>query len=683
MEPLSRLLSPQAIVVIGGGAWCAAVVAQCRQTGFTGPVWPVHPTRAEVAGVPAYASLADLPGVPDAAFVGVNRVATIEVVRALAEMGCGGAVCFAAGYAEASAELDDAATLQARLVAAAGPMRILGPNCYGFVNMLDGAALWPDRHGLSPVDSGVAVIGQSSNVLINLTMQRRGLPLACVVAVGNQAQSSMADLGRALLDDLRITALGLHIEGITDLAAFEALAEHARALGKPVVALKVGSSKQAQAAVVSHTASLVGSDAGARALLTRLGIAQVETPAELVETLKLCHLTGGLAGGTVASASCSGGEASLMADLGERAGLEFPPLTPVQAKALRAVLGPKVALANPLDYNTYIWGDEAALTDCFTALGLGEQALTCVVLDLPRADRFTAPDYDMVIHALAAALAATGRPMAAVSLLPEGLPEDICETLIAHGVVPLCGIREAVQAIAAAAVFGGETAETGPLARKVLLPGRDSAARLHGEAEAKALLCAAGLAVPRACRATSAQEAGQLAIEIGFPVVLKGEGVAHKTEAGAVALGLMSADAVEAAALAMRCDSYLIEEMVTDTVAELLVGITRDPAHGFVLTLGLGGILTELINDTVSLLIPSNRDDVRLALARLRTGALLSGYRGRKAADIEAVLDAVMILQGFAETHCTRLQELEINPLMCRPTGAVAADALIRMGDIT
>ncbi len=683
MEPLSRLLSPQAIVVIGGGAWCAAVIAQCRQTGFTGPVWPVHPTRAEVAGVPAYPSLADLPGVPDAAFVGVNREATIEVVRALANMGCGGAVCFAAGYAEASAELDDAATLQAQLVAAAGPMRILGPNCYGFVNMLDGAALWPDRHGLSHVDSGVAVIGQSSNVLINLTMQRRGLPLACVVAVGNQAQSSMADLGRALLDDPRITALGLHIEGITDLAAFEALAEHARALRKPVVALKVGSSKQAQAAVVSHTASLVGSDAGARALLARLGIAQVETPVELVETLKICHLTGGLPNGTVASASCSGGEASLMADLGERAGLEFPPLTPAQAKALRAVLGPKVALANPLDYNTYIWGDEAALTACFTALGQGDQALTCVVLDLPRPDRFTAPDYDMVIHALAAARVATGRPMAAVSLLSEGLSEEVCETLIANGVVPLCGIREAVQAIAAAAVFGGDTAKVGPLARKVLLPGPDSAVRLYGEAEAKALLSGAGLAVPRACRATSAQEAGQRAIEIGFPVVLKGEGVAHKTEAGAVALGLMSADAVEAAALAMRCDSYLVEEMVTDTVAELLVGITRDPAHGFVLTLGLGGILTELINDTVSLLIPSSRDEVRLALARLRTGALLGGYRGRKATDIEAVLDAVMILQGFAETHCTRLQELEINPLMCRPSGAVAADALIRMGDIT
>lgn len=684
---LARFLTPRAIVVIGGGTWCASVISQCRDSGFNGPVWPVHPSKAEIAGERAYASLADLPGVPDAAFIGVNRSLTVSVAAELSAMGCSGAVCFAAGFSEATAELADGAELQAQLVEAAGDMRVLGPNCYGMVNMLDGVALWPDRHGMTPLESGVAVVGQSSNVLINLTMQQRGLPLAAVVAAGNQAQTSMADLGVALLEDPRITALGLHIEGLSDIPSIEALAARARALGKPIVALKVGSSQQAQEAVVSHTASLVGSDAGARALLARLGIAQVDTPAELVEALKLLHVTGGLPSASVASASCSGGEASLMADIGERAGLHFPALDEGQKTALRAALGPRVALANPLDYNTYIWGDEAALQACFDGLANGAQALTLVILDLPRADRFTAPDYDQVLSAIEAT-AATGKRMAVLSLLPEGLPEAVSARLIAAGITPLCGMGEAAVAIRAAA-FVGAPGEASGEASPVLLPVQQpdqsgdpaTSPRLFAEAEAKPLLSAAGLRVPASARALSPDEAASEAARIGFPVVLKGEGVAHKTEAGAVVLGLGTTEAVAAAARAMPCDSFLVEEMVTGTVAELLIGVTRDPAHGFVLTMGLGGILTELIGDTTSVLIPATRAEIDKSLKSLRTGALLTGYRGRPSADLDAVLDTIMALQQFVTANAATLQELEINPLMCLPDGAVAADALIRMGD--
>lgn len=682
MEPLSRLFSPGAIVVIGGGTWCESVVRQCRDTGFAGPIWPVHPKKSEVGGLPAYPDLASLPGVPDAAFVGVNRDLTVQIVGELSAMGCGGAVCFAAGFSEAVSELSDGGELQARLVAAAGRMRVLGPNCYGIVNALDNLALWPDRHGLVPVDSGVAVIGQSSNVLINLTMQRRGLPLAAVVAAGNQAQTSMADLGIALLEDPRITALGLHIEGISDLPAFEGLAARAQELGKPIVALRVGSSQQAQAAAISHTASLTGSDAGARALLRRLGIAQVETPTELIETLKLLHVTGGLASARIASASCSGGEASLMADMGEVAGVAFPPLTDRQQTGLREVLGPKVALANPLDYNTYIWGDEAALTACFSALCSADLALGCVVLDYPRDDRFSAPDYDQVLRAAAAARVATGTPIALVSLLAEGLPEAVAAKALALGLVPLCGMGDALRAISVAASAGVSKSSVNRGPAPVLMPvnGQD-ATRVFGEAEAKALLANAGIRVPKSTRAACADSAGACAAEIGFPVVLKGEGIAHKTEAGAVVLNLASAEAVVQAAEKMPAQSFLVEEMIAGTLAELLVGVTRDPAHGFVLTLGLGGILTELIKDSVSVLIPATREEVRAALSGLRTGALLTGYRGRTAADVEAVLDTVMSLQDLVRAHADALHEIEINPLICRAEGAVAADALIRMGE--
>lgn len=682
MQPLSRFFSPRAIAVIGGGTWCESVVRQCRATGFTGPIWPVHPKRSDVGGLPAYPDLASLPATPDAAFIGVNRDLSVQIAGELSAMGCGGAVCFAAGFSEAVSELADGDELQTKLVEAAGEMRLLGPNCYGIVNALDGVALWPDRHGLSPCEKGVAVIGQSSNVLINLTMQRRGLPLATVVAAGNQAQTSMADLGIALLEDPRITALGLHIEGISDLPAFEALAAHAADLGKPIAALRVGASEQAQAAAVSHTASLTGSDAGARALLRRLGIAQVETPSELVETLKILHVTGGLRSARIASASCSGGEASLMADMGAISGVDYPPLDDAQKTGLRAVLGPKVALANPLDYNTYIWGNEDALTAAFTALcdTGADLGMGCVVVDYPRTDRFEAPDYDQVLRAVAKTQKATGTPMAMVSLLAEGLPEPVARQALELGIVPLCGMGDALRAIRASVLApNARNARPEPVTQPV---NGCSAPRIFSEAEAKALLSQAGIRVPRSLQADRAESAGSCATEIGFPVVLKGEGIAHKTEAGAVVLNLASSDEVTQAAAKMPATSFLVEEMITGTVAELIVGVTRDPAHGFVLTLGLGGILTELIRDTASVLIPASRDDIRATLQSLRTAPLLSGYRGRPGADIEAVIDTVMALQSLVQTHAGALHEIEINPLICRAAGAVAADALIRMEEV-
>ncbi|NOX74650.1 MAG: acetate--CoA ligase family protein, partial [Alphaproteobacteria bacterium] len=239
---LTRLFQPKSIAVIGGGAWCVSVIEQCLKSGFTGAIWPVHPSKPEIAGLKAYRTLADLPAPPDASFIGVNRTVTISIVRDLATMSAGGAVCFASGFQEAEAEDDQAADLQAQLLEAAGDMPILGPNCYGFINYLDGAILWPDQHGGQPQDKGVAIITQSSNIAINLTMQTRALPLAYIITAGNQAQTGMAEIGMHVLADPRVTALGLHIEGFGDLRAFERLAQMAAKLGKPIIALKVGKS---------------------------------------------------------------------------------------------------------------------------------------------------------------------------------------------------------------------------------------------------------------------------------------------------------------------------------------------------------------------------------------------------------------------------------------------------------
>ncbi|MGH1483550.1 MAG: acetate--CoA ligase family protein [Geminicoccales bacterium] len=677
MRSLDRLLRPSSIAVVGGGNWCANVIVECERIGFKGPIWPVHPSRDEIAGHRTFADVAQLPAAPDAAFIGVNREATIQVAQALSARGGGGAVCFASGFSEAVAELGDGGDLEDALVAAAGDMPILGPNCYGFINALDAVALWPDLHGAVPVERGVAIVTQSSNMALTMTMQCRGLPIAYTLTAGNQAQTGLAEIGIAALEDPRVTALGLHIEGIGDLRQFEALAATARRLGKSVVALKVGASEQAKAATISHTASLAGSDAGAETLLSRLGIGRVSSPAALLETLKLLHLSGPLLSRRIASLSCSGGEASLMADAGLAAGLEFPPLSETQMTALRTALGPKVALANPLDYHTYIWGDRNALTTCFAAMMAPDLAMVCIVLDFPRLDRCESEDWPIVVEAAADAKAASGVPTALVACLPETMPEAMAFEALRKGILPFSGLSEAMEAMSVAAGLGKMRAEPVP----VLLPDPVSAERLLlWEADAKAALSAFGLRIPRGSRAATSEAAADVAKNIGFPVVLKGEGIAHKTEEGAVVLGLASGKAVKAAADHMAVSSFLIEEMVADSVAELLVGVVRDPAHGFLLTLAAGGTLTEILDDGVTLLLPVNEEEVAVALRQLRIAPLLAGYRGAPAADINAIIAAVMALQHYVHDHAAEVIEIEINPLLCGPTWAIAADALIRLG---
>ena len=642
---------------------------------FAGEIWPVHPKAEEIAGLPAFASVADLPEAPDACFIGVNRHATVDIVAQLAARGAGGAVCFASGFLEAQAEDSDGADLQARLLDAAGEMPILGPNCYGLINYLDGALLWPDQHGGARVERGVAIVTQSSNIAINLTMQQRGLPLAYVVTAGNQAQSDIPHIGTALLEDERVTALGLHIEGIKDLRAFEALATRASALGKPIVALKVGKSDQARVATVSHTASVAGGDAGAAALLTRLGIARVDDLPTLLETLKLLHVAGRLHSNRIASISCSGGEASLAADTAHGRNVVFPPLNPRQSENLRAALGPMVALANPLDYHTYIWRDVEAMTRAFAAMMDPGLAMTLLIVDFPRPDRCSAADWDCAIKAAIGARQQTGANVGMVATLPELLPEDVAARLMAAGVVPFCGLSEAIKACEAAARPIPQNAE--PL----LLPTPTVEPNLIPEAEAKRRLSDYGLRIPLSHRARTPGAARACAADIGYPVVLKGEGLAHKSEAGAVVLSLQSGGEVSDAANQMQAKSFLVEEMVTGTVAEILVGVVKDPAHGFVLTLAAGGTLTEILQDSASLLLPASDAMIEEALSSLRINTVLTGYRGKPAANRAAILRAIRAVEAYVLDHGEGLEEIEINPLICTPMDAIAADALMRRKD--
>lgn len=679
---LDRLLRPKTIAVFGG-LQAAEVIKQSQKMGFSGEIWPVHPKHDEIYGLKVYRSVADLPAGPDAAFIGVNRFLTLDIVRELRAIGTGVAVCYASGFLEAGADDADGARLQEELIEAAGEMPIIGPNCYGLINYCDGALLWPDQHGgrrLEPDERGVAIITQSSNIAINMTMQTRGLPIAHVMTAGNQAQTGLPDMAIALLEDERVTALGLHIEAFQSASKFELLAKRARELGKPIVAMKVGRSEQARAATVSHTASLAGSDAASDAFLKRLGIARVNSIASFLETLKLLHVHGPLDGNTLCSMSCSGGEASVMADSAEGRLVHFPALTPEHRAKVKSTLGPLVAVANPLDYHTFIWNNEPALTETFTTMVAGGFSLSCLVLDFPRKDRCSDVDWWSTVRGFENALRTNNAKGAIVASLPENIPEEYMAQLIAKGIAPLCGIVEAFDAAEAAAFIG--KAWVTEIALPVATPGKNFGnTAAPDEAQAKTILKAAGLPVPDGHRCTTSAEAVDVANKLAYPVALKALGISHKSEQNAVRLNLKNADAVKAAAddLIDLGSGIYVERMVTGTVAELIVGIIDDPQFGPVMTLGTGGVMVELLQDTVTLLLPSSRSDIETALRSLRMFPLLDGFRNRPKADLDAALDAIMGIATFAVKNAGKIVELDINPLLiCGVAqGAWIADALL------
>ena len=676
---LARLLSPRSLAVIGGRE-AAEVIRQCERIGFSGEIWPVNPKRSEVAGRKTFASLSDMPGIPDAAFIAVPRDATIDAVATLANMGAGGAVCYASGFAEVG---EEGAALQDKLVAVSGNLALLGPNCYGLLNYLDGAALWPDQHGGLAVKKGVAIITQSGNIGLNLTMQARSLPLAYLISAGNKAKGDLGEMIETLLDDDRVTAIGLHIEGLDDIERFSKAALRALDKGVPLIAIKTGRSEAGAALTMSHTSSLAGSDALFDALFKRYGIGRARDVSVFIETLKLLHVHGPLSGNTVSSMSCSGGEAGLVADLASDAGLPTPPLPKDAETKLFDALGPKVPLANPLDYHTYIWGNLEASTATFSAMLGAGYAMNLLILDFPREDRCDASSWEATLAAFEAAQKATGAKAALVASLPESLPETIGQRMIASGIAPMQGISECMDAIRIAADIGARRASQRAEPLHSTQPVNDHI-RMLDEPTGKALLARHGLTIP-AGQVVTMDQIVNAANMIGYPVVVKAvsETIAHKTEAGAVKLNLKTPEAVIEAAKTMAHLSslFLVEAMQTDIIAEMIVGITRDPLFGPTLTFGSGGILVELLKDAASLLLPVHRADVERAFDTLKLSHLVHGFRGKPKGDRTAAIDAIMAVAAFADAHRDTLVELDANPVLILEHGAVAVDAMIRLAD--
>ena len=686
---IKRLLAPRSIALVGG-TWADAVAAASRAIGYSGQIWRVHPKRPSTPDTPYFRSIDELPGSPDATFVAAPNTEVPNIAQALVRQDAGGFVCFAAGFSETAT--DQGNQLTRDLVASAGDLPFFGPNCYGLINFFDGAALWPDQVIGERRERGVALICQSGTIALNLLFNDRSLPIGYVLTVGNQTRLAVEDMIELLADDDRVTAFGLYVEGIKDAARFAQAVEKAGRVGKPIAIVKAGRTEAAARTARSHTGSLSGADVVFDAFCRQAGVARCDSLATLCETLKLLHTGGPLPGRKVLIMGASGGDMAMTADAARDLDITFPNIPDESVTLLRHILTDRVHIANPFDFHTHIWFDRPALRAMFSVAQRAGFDAVGFMIDCPSAQKADPASYIAAIEEFIAAYPGARTRAAVICSLPESLDARTREMCLAAGVVPLQGQRQALEALDLAASVGEAWANGGGVALRTsasasvpaCAPNSPAHSRSLTEPEGKAALAAFGIRIPHS-RVVQAHDAPAAAEAIGFPVVMKAAGASleHKSDVGGVVINIRIPAEAKAAAdrLAQLSDTLLVEEMISDGVAEILIGMTVDPQFGQVLVLGAGGVLTELLRDTVSLLPPFTATAIESALKRLKVGKLLAGYRGRPPADIAALVETALACTRYAEANVDRLQEIDINPVIVRPAGrgAVAVDALIRI----
>ena len=677
---LSRLISPKSIAVVGNrGANFA--IRESKKLGYNHKIWAIHPTLDFLEGIKCYKDIKDLPEAPDATFIAVNAESAIAIVADLKSIGGGGAVLYASGFGELG---EKGIKRNQRLEEAADGMPLIGPNCYGFINSLDGVALWPDVHGCEPVLSGVAIITQSGNIGLNITMQSIGLPIAYMFTLGNQTNTNIADIINAMLDDNRVSAIGLHIEGISDIKSFDVAARRALDKKIPIVAIKSGRTDVSAKIALSHTSSMTGLDQLFNVFFERLGIARVDTVPEFLETLKLLSILGTIDHNGVASMSCSGGEAGMMADLIDGLDITFPSLDDLHKDRVKLALNDYVEVDNPLDYHTFIWGDRKRTSECFKQMISGNFAATMLLLDWPRTQESEQKDWDLTLLALSDAISGTREKTIVLASIADCMPKRIIKECQKYGIAPMIGLDICLKALnhsyRIGLAFQKSSMQSIEILRSLSHPSKISTLT---EFEGKKLLKKYGIPVPDGKIITSTSEALIAAEKIHYPITLKVSDVelAHKTELGAVMLNINDPLALEKACqdLFKIGSSLLIEKMVQDSVAELIIGVGLDPIFGKYIIIGSGGILVELFKESIPLLFPVNREDVSLALSKLKAFPLINGYRGNPQGDVEMIIDCVMATVKLVSEN--DIDELDINPLLVlkRGSGVIAVDTLIKL----
>jgi len=685
---LNRLLAPESIAVVGAstrpGSYGNQAVANLVENGFAGPVFGVHPTAEQVHGVACVPRLADLPLAPDAVIIATPAATVPGLIAEAGELGCGGAVVFAAGFAETQSGV--ALQEQVRAAALAHNLPLCGPNGNGIVSVHNRAPMWGDSCTLRR-PGPIALVSQSGNVAVNALGSRRALRLHTVVSCGNQAVLDAADYLAAIaaMDEVRAVALYLEAEGDgAKLAeALAVCAEHD--IG--VVALKAGSSELGASAAAAHTGSVAGDARVLRALVEDAGAAWARNPHELLELAKTVAYGRRMPGTGVAIVTCSGGDAATGADEAVRLGVALPAFGPETVAALADVLPPSASPVNPLDYTALIFG-EVEPTTRLVALAGRDEAVGPVLVYYDRPEDLgtdAAVSWDGALAGIIAGAAKLDKPVLVASTLPELMPEATAEALVDAGLIPVAGLSEGMLCAAALLNPAGDAERLRAIAataERRVTPGAWLA-----EHEAKALLRSAAIPVPSG-RVVGGPEDAALAVQqVGGPVAVKlsSAGLQHKTELGAVLLDVWGADAVRSAVAALRAlpghrDTPVLIEAMAAAGVELMVAVRRDGLVP-VLVLALGGMWVELLDDAVLIPLPVDHATVRDRLHRLRGAPLLHGGRGKAAVDVAALCDLAVRVADVA--FADDLDLVELNPVFARLDGVMVVDAVIRQGKVS
>jgi acetyl-CoA synthetase len=685
---LERLLAPRSVAVVGAterpGSYGAQALISLDAIGYTGEVWGVNTGRESVLGRPCVPSLAELPEPVDAVVVAIPAAGVPAVIDEAGALGCGGAVVFSAGFAEAPGGV----ALQQQLTAAAQRhgLPVCGPNCNGIVAAHASSALWGDA--LAPREPGhVALISQSGNVAVNALATRRGLRFHTVIASGNQAVLTAADYLEPLAQQAGLRSVALYLEDDGGPRLCDGLAACAQA-GIAVVVLKVGSSPAGARAAAAHSAALAGDQRVFRALIEEAGgiwASDVHELLELAKTLAVPRVAP--AGGGLAIVTCSGGDSAQGADEASRWGLPLPQFSAATRERLAGLLPPAATAANPLDYTAMIWGDSAALGALVRTVGedpgIGQ---VLVFYDQPAGlEGAVEESWRAVREGIIEGAAASPVPTLVASTLPELLDDDAAWRFARAGVAAAAGLRTGVRCAAAMRLAAGDPArmsEVAAVARAAAAArAGDGAGRWLSEHESKELLRGAGIGVVGGRTVADADDAVRALAELGGAIALKlsAPSVQHKSELGGVELGLGDAAAVRdayarVAALAAAHNGEVLAERMAPPGIELLIAARTDavvPA----LVLGLGGIWTELLDDVAIVPLPASAARIERALRALRGAPVLEGGRGRPAVDVGAACE---LARRVGELLLERgLELIELNPVFVSPSGAIVADASV------
>ena len=701
---LREFFAPRSIAMVGASdnsGWARLIVASCATTGFTGRLIPVHPTATTAFGLPVASSLCDLAEPVDLAFI-LAPIDAVETV--LDDMGTAGiknAIVLASGYREVGEDglmLEDAMTARA----IANGVTVLGPNCLGFLNAHTTSAPFALTVP-PPLTAGPVGIALRSGALASVVLafaRAHGIGVSTLTSLGNECMMSTVDVLNYLVEDDATKVICLFLEEISDPAAFARAATRADEVGKPIVALKVGSSEVGQQAALAHTGSVVGDDAVVDAALRQLNVIRVTTIEDLLSTAALLGYDRWPRGRRMGVLTASGGACDIIADLASARGLAIPAFAERTANAIAEHLPPFATAHNPLDVtgyglaNTRIRGTRTAI-DHALDIAVDDPNLDFVLfsgVNLPDArppDETMASLIEHRIDWLAERMSSAPIPVIPIGHTCVDLSGYGRELLTSKGIHVLGGIDIGVTALDNALRWLENRGRVQPVSQRAAVPVRPvSVSGPWSEAAARQLLASAGVPVVPGGLARSADAAVEIAREVGLPVALKicSAEITHKSDVGGVVLGMTSESDIRAAYEKVLAAADVVPSASVDGVlvtamrsggTELLAGVTVDPTFGPVLAVGLGGIWVEVIRDTSLRVLPVDAAEVRRMLTELRGLPLLQGARGTTPADLDAVAAVIAAMSATALSLGGALRALEVNPLWVDGDQVEALDVLV------